>query len=220
MGAAKDLTELSETFVSNALALSLAVIADLYKPRASEAQADTRFDMLDQLIERDIYNLHKMFELRLAASQIGLVANKFRTAAGSEEVAQIVDDYRTYVDTISRRVSGITDPTRRQQAETYLKTIRASIRAGAPYGGLVGARLRLLTIAAQSDGLTQTAERSAEAARGIALDLLKDAQASSGAAAVRGEIAVTLGLVILVSPRSWPSAARRMLCGFWWNVAS
>lgn len=198
MGAAKDLTELSETFVSNALALSLAVIADLYKPRASESQADTRFDMLDQLAERDIYNLQKMFELRLAASQIGLVANKFRTAAGSEEVAQIVDDYRTYVDTISRRVSGVTDPTRRQQAETYLETIRGSFRAGAPYGGLVGARLRLLTIAAQSDGLAQTAERSAEAARGIALDLLKDAQASSGAAAVRGEIAVTLGLVILV----------------------
>jgi two-component system sensor histidine kinase TorS len=198
MAAARDLTNLSETFVSNALALNLAVIAELYKPDGPSADASMRIELLDQLVEKNIYNLQNTAELRLAASQLGLVANKFRSASAGAEIEQTKTDYLTYVETIGRRVKGVADPTRRKQAEQLLHVLADAIRTDASDGGLAGSRSRLVAISAQSDHLAQTAERSAEATRTIALDLLKDAQAASATAASRGATAVTWGLIVLV----------------------
>ncbi|ACL58166.1 ATP-binding protein [Methylobacterium nodulans] len=198
MDAARNLTELSETFVSNAHALSLALIADLYKPKDPKLEDEAKLEMLDQIVERNIYNLQQMSELRLAASQIGVVVNKFRYASKAIEVSDIRTEYLAYIETITRRVTGIADPTRRQQAKSYLEALRNAISDNAPDGGLAGARSRIVAIGAQSDNLARTAERSADATRTIAADLLKAAQASSAAAASRGESAVTWGFIILI----------------------
>ena len=195
MAAARDLTDLSETFVSNALALSLAVIADLYKPKEAASEEASPLDLLDQLAEKR--HLQSAEDVRTTpggiADRTGGKQVSHRFGSGLK-LSQIQTDYLSYVETISRRVKGVTDPTRRRQAEEYLETIRSAIGTDAPDGGLVGSRSRLLAIAAQSDILAADRRAIGGERKGCRSGLLKDAQASSAAAAYRGEIAVTWGL--------------------------
>lgn len=198
--AAADLTELSETFVSNSLAQTMAVMADLYKPARPQSQrGDDFLNTLDQIIERDLHTLVLMFELRLASSQIGLVANEFQHTTRIDELESVKVKYVEQLETIQRRVRVLSDPTRRRIAEGYLETLEKAISDPSDDGGLIGGRKILFETDAQSEALVQSAAEAAEKMRSIANDLLRRADTFAALNTAQIETAITLGLVALIA---------------------
>ena len=78
--AAQGLSDLSETLVSNAAAGTTAVISNLYELVESQDRIEESLDALDRLYEVDVFLMERMFELRLRASQVGLLLNQLSRA--------------------------------------------------------------------------------------------------------------------------------------------
>ena len=114
--AAQGLSDLSETLVSNAAAGTTAVISNLYELVEAEDRIEESLDALDRLYEEDVFLMERMFELRLRASQVGLLLNQLSRAGTDDEVAWIESALGANLRILERRVGGISDPVRLRQA--------------------------------------------------------------------------------------------------------
>ena len=112
LDAAKNLSDMSETLVSNAASGTTAVISNLYELVESEERVGDALNALDRLLEKDVFTMERMFELRLRSSQIGLLLNQIEQAGTPEEVADIEASYLRNLRILDRRANGIADPTR------------------------------------------------------------------------------------------------------------
>ena len=121
--AAQGLSDLSETLVSNAAAGTTAVISNLYELVESQDRIEESLDALDRLYEKDVFLMERMFELRLRASQVGLLLNQLSRAGTGDEVAWIENALRQNLRILERRVRGISDPVRLKQAGELLQTL-------------------------------------------------------------------------------------------------
>ena len=128
--AAQGLSELSETLVSNAAAGPTPVISNLYELVESQDRIEESLGALDRLYEEDVFLLERMFELRLRASQVGLLLNQLSRAHSGEEVAWIENALGQNLRILKRRVGGISDPVRLRQAGEFLDTLLHSNAAG------------------------------------------------------------------------------------------
>ena len=126
--AAQNLSDMSETLVSNAASGTTAVISNLYELVESEGRVADSLNALDRLLENDIYTLERMFELRLRASQVGLLINQVERAGAKDEIIAIEADYLRNLRILGRRVTGITDPTRRHQARGLVDHLQSATR--------------------------------------------------------------------------------------------
>ena len=110
--AAQGLSDLSETLVSNAAAGTTAVISNLYELVETQDRIEESLEALDRLYEEDVFLMERMFELRLRASQVGLLLNQLSRAGTDDEVAWIENALGGNVRILERRVRSISDPVR------------------------------------------------------------------------------------------------------------
>jgi two-component system, OmpR family, sensor histidine kinase TorS len=198
IAAATAIVDLSETLVSNASSASSAVVSNLYSLIDDPSRHAEAYEALDRLIEQDIYQLDRMWELRLRSSQIGLLANRLTRALDASEVAEIAQGFQQHLRVVQRRVASIDDPVRREQARGYLGILE-SVPGSAPVAAsLFGNRMRLLAIGEELGQLADDNRQLSAAVSRVAEDMLLKSEAFARATSAQAERAVSAGLYVLV----------------------
>ena len=144
LDAAGELSALSETLTSNAASGATVVISNLYELAEDSERRPAMLDAFDRLVEADLFLLERMFELRMRASEQGLLLNQLSRARDAHEIAWIEERYSGNIRILPRRVALIDDPTRREQAGTLV----AALASDGPPGtlGLFDMRRRTLSL--------------------------------------------------------------------------
>ena len=194
--AAQGLSDLSETLVSNAAAGTTAVISNLYELVESQDRIDESLDALDRLYEKDVFLMERMFELRLRASQVGLLLNQLSRAGTGDEVAWIENALGHNFRILERRVRGISDPVRLKQAGELLQTLLHSNAAGPD--NLSGLRRQVLALDAEIETLTGRNRALSESLGDFIVELVDESQLLAEDAAAGATEAVDAGLVTLL----------------------
>lgn len=194
--AATGLSDLSETLVSNAASGATAVISSLYG-LVEEENDEQVMNALDRLVERDVYLMERMFELRLRSSQVGLLLNQLNRAALPEESAWIAERFRENVDILERRVAGIEDPVRLGQARALLEKLYAVDRTVSP--DVFTLRNRVIETNARLDELAAISRSLSQSLSGHVRELVEQARTLSASAAAGADESVTFGFLMLVT---------------------
>ncbi len=193
--AAQGLSDLSETLVSNAASGATAVISNLYELVETQDRIDDSMNALDRLLEEDLYLMERMFELRLRASQTGLLLNQLSSAGSLDEIDWIEESFTSNVRILSRRIQGISDPVRRQQADAMLRRL---VETGEGAGNAFLLRGRILDL---EQDISESGSRSRELSETLSatvLNLVDLAQGLADDAALEAENAVEAGLLTLL----------------------
>ena len=194
--AAQELSDLSETLVSNAAAGTTAVISNLYELVESQDRIKESLNALDRLYEEDVFRMERMFELRLRASQVGLLLNQLARAGNRDEVAWIEDALGRNLRILERRVRGIPDPVRLRQARELMLTLLRSNAAGPD--NMFGLRRQVLELDAAIDTLTGSNRALSESLGDFIVELVDESQLLAEDAAAGATEAVDAGLVTLL----------------------
>ncbi|MBT3558592.1 MAG: TMAO reductase system sensor histidine kinase/response regulator TorS [Rhodospirillales bacterium] len=195
LAAAQGLSDLSETLVSNAASGATAVISNLYELIEEQDRIDESMDALDRLLEEDLYLMERMFELRLRASQTGLLLNQLSRAATPDEVLWIEETLEKNVRILERRTLGISDPVRRRQAGQMMTQL-ISLSGDTP--NVFETRQSLLEIDREIGSLVERSRGVSEALSKTVLDLVEHAQSLADEAALGAEKAVEAGLATIL----------------------
>ncbi|GEM_PF-63192 len=197
--AAIALADLSVTLVSNAAAGTTAVIANLYELVERREGADEAMAALDRLLERDLFTLERMYELRLRASQMGLLLNQLGGAGDAAQIAWIEANYSRHLRILERRVAGISDPVRLQQAQRLLGRLQRIADAdGHPRDNVFRLREMALAVDNRIESLTGSNRELADALSATTLALISRAQGLADEAARGAADTVSVGLSTLV----------------------
>ena len=196
LGAAQALSDLSETLVSNAASGTTAVISNLYELVESQERIEESLDALDRLYEEDVFLMERMFELRLRASQVGLLLNQLTRAATNDEIEWVETTLRHNLRILERRVRGISDPVRHNQARELLIILLNSSAAGP--GNIFTLRRRVLDLHQSIDSLTSRNRELSESLSDFIVELVDDSQLLADNAASAAADAVSAGLVTLL----------------------
>ena len=194
--AAQRLSDLSETLVSNAAAGTTAVISNLYELVESQDRIEESLDALDRLYEEDVFLMERMFELRLRASQVGLLLNQLSRAGTGDEVAWIESALGRNLRILERRVRGISDPVRLRQAREFLLTLLRTNAAGPD--NLSGLRRQVLALDTEIETLTGRNRTLSESLGDFIVELVEESQLLAEDAAAGATEAVDAGLVTLL----------------------
>ena len=204
LDAAGELSALSETLTSNAASGATVVISNLYELVEDPARLPATLDAFDRLVEADLFLLERMFELRMRASEQGLLLNQLSRARDADEIAWIEERYSGNIRILPRRVALINDPIRREQAGTLV----AALASDGPPGtlGLFDMRRRTLSLdaalAALSDDNRALTDRMNEGvAAVVSRSQLIAANASEAAdsAVEFGGLTVLLQIVLFIA---------------------
>ena len=194
--AAQGLSDLSETLVSNAAAGTTAVISNLYELVEAKDRIEESLDALDRLYEEDVFLMERMFELRLRASQVGLLLNQLSRAGTGDEVAWIESAVGRNLRILERRVRGISDPVRLRQARELLLTLLSTNQPGP--NNLFGLRRQVLGLDASIETLTGRNRALSESLRDFIVELVDESQLLAEDAAAGATAAVDAGLLTLL----------------------
>ena len=194
--AAQGLSDLSETLVSNAAAGTTAVISNLYELVESQDRIEESLDALDRLYEKDVFLMERMFELRLRASQVGLLLNQLSRAGTGDEVDWIDNALGRNLRILERRVRSISDPVRLTQAEELLQTLLDSNAAGPD--NVAGLRRAVLELDAGIETLTGANRALSESLGDFIVELVEESRLLAEGAAAGATEAVDAGLVTLL----------------------
>ena len=194
--AAQGLSDLSETLVSNAAAGTTAVISNLYELVEAQDRIEESLEALDRLYEVDVFLMERMFELRLRASQVGLLLNQLSRAGTNDEVAWIENALRQNLRILERRVRGISDPVRLRQARELL-TILLRTNAAGP-DNMLGLRRQVLALDTEIETLTGSNRALSESLGDFIVELVEESQQLAEDAAAGATEAVDAGLVTLL----------------------
>ncbi|WP_168797872.1 sensor histidine kinase [Pacificoceanicola onchidii] len=195
LDAATDLLNMADTLVANAEMGTTAVISSLYdfSPPASD-----HADMLDKLLEVDLFQLGLMLELRSQTAEIGLLLNKIEDAATRDDLDAIRQDLQNRLAVVSRRTQAIRDPGRSEQAGQHLETLTAlttrdgvfdladSVLEGREQSTLLQTDLQNVAnqIGREADALADMFQAQAIEAGDMAAQSVRTAQIRNGVAAV------------------------------------
>ena len=196
LDAAEELSDLSETLVSNAAAGTTAVISNLYGLVESQDRIEESLDALDRLYEADVYLMERMFELRLRASQVGLLLNQLSRAGTSDEVASIENALGGNLRILERRVRSISDPVRLRQARELLLILLGTSASGPD--NTFALRRQVLELDAAIETLTGSNRALSESLGDFIVELVEESQALAENAAAGATEAVDAGLVTLL----------------------
>ena len=199
LAAGSALVDLSETLVSNASAGASAVVAGLYGLIDALQFHGAAYDALDRLIEQDIYMLDRMWELRLKASQLGLLTNRLSRAITREEVIGLADEFSTHLRIVKRRVASIDDPIRREQAEELLSVLRTTAGEARSNSSLFEDRLRLISIGRELDSVTQRNRELSMRLDSVAQTAVSKAQSFTLTTSAQADRAVSAGVWVLLA---------------------
>ena len=194
--AAQALSDLSETLVSNAASGTTAVISNLYELIESEDRIDESLNALDRLYEEDVFLMERMFELRLRASQSALILSQLDRAGSVEQVTWLEEAYTDNVRILERRVSGITDPVRLQQASDLLaKLLEAKNDVN---NNLFSLRIKILELEAELLAVTTSNRELSELLSSNVVQLVDESRSLADNAIRDATDAVQTGLATLL----------------------
>ena len=196
LDAAEELSDLSETLVSNAAAGTTAVISNLYGLVESQDRIEESLEALDRLYEEDVYLMERMFELRLRASQVGLLLNQLSRAGTGDEVASIENAVGRNLRILERRVRGISDPVRLRQARELLLILLRTNATGPD--NTFALRRQVLELDAAIETLTGSNRALSESLGDFIVELVEESQSLAENAAAGATEAVDAGLVTLL----------------------
>lgn len=198
IAAATEIVDVSETLVSNASAGASAVVANLYGLIDDPAHHAEAYDALDRLIERDIYVLDRMSELRLRSSQIGLLINRLTRAIDAKEVSEVAAGFQDHLRVVRRRVASIEDPVRRGQAAVSLAAVDGAVGETPWEISIFGQKLRLIAIDAELTLLAADNRGLSAEVGNIAKSMLQQSEEFARTTAENASRAANAGLYALV----------------------
>ena len=202
--AAGELSALSETLTSNAASGATVVISNLYELAEDRAHQPAMLDAFDRLVEADLFLLERMFELRMRASEQGLLLNQLSRARDADEIAWIEERYSSNLRILPRRVALIDDPIRREQAGTLV----AALASDGPPGtlGFFDQRRRglaldaaLASLADDNRALTDRMNEGVAAVVSRSQLIAADASAAADSAVEFGGLTVLLQIVLFIA---------------------
>ncbi len=196
--AAAGLYDLSETLVSNAAASTSAIIANLYDLAEQPEGIEDTFDALDRLVERDIYMMERMFELRLRSSQIGLLFKQLDGTASADAVDRLEARLNIDLEIVARRIASVADPVRRVQGEALFARLSA-VNGDGESDNVFRLRRAILATGAELDALAERNRTLSDELSARVVGLVEDSKAFTEAAAARADSAVRVGLVTLLA---------------------
>lgn len=199
LAAGTALVDLSETLVSNASAGASAVVAGLYGLIDAPQFHGAAYDALDRLIEQDIYLLDRMWELRLKASQLGLLTNRLSRAITRDEVIGLAEEFNAHLRIVKRRVVSIDDPIRRAQAEELLATLRHTAGEVKNTSSLFEDRLHVIAIGRQLESVTQRNRELLTRLDSVAQGVVTKAQSFARTTSAQADRAVAAGVWVLLA---------------------
>ena len=201
---AGELSTLSETLTSNAASGATVVISNLYELAEDTARLAAMLDAFDRLVEADLFLLERMFELRMRASEQGLLLNQLGRARDAGEIAWIEERYSSNLRILERRVALIDDPIRREQGEGLV----AALASDGPPGtiDLFDQRRRALTLdaalaalAEDNRALTDRMNEGVAAVVSRSRQIAADASAAADSAVEFGGLTVLLQIVLFIA---------------------
>ena len=196
--AAEDLVQLTNTLVANAHMGTTATISNLYEIDEQNAAREERFRTFDKLLEVDLFQLERMYELRSRSAGIGLLMNQLKTADAATAIARIKEEFDRHFATVERRVGAILDPVRAAQAHALVDKLRL-LKGG---GQLSESVFELRRQAVETEDAIQRLQdhgRATSAQLGRkAQDLVDQSEALARAAGAEAEEAVSSGLIRLM----------------------
>ena len=204
LDAAGELSALSETLTSNAASGATVVISNLYELAEDTARLAAMLDAFDRLVEADLFLLERMFELRMRASEQGLLLNQLGRARDTGEIEWIEERYSGNLRILERRVALIDDPIRRQQAGSLV----AALASDGPPGtlGLFNQRRRALhldaalaVLADDNRALTDRMNEGVAAVVSRSQQIAADASAAADSAVEFGGLTVLLQIVLFIA---------------------
>ena len=204
LDAAGDLSALSETLTSNAASGATVVISNLYELAEDTARLAAMLDAFDRLVEADLFLLERMFELRMRASEQGLLLNQLGRARDASEIGWIEERYSGNLRILERRVALIDDPIRREQGETLV----AALASDGPPGtiGLFDQRRRsldldaaLVALAEDNRALTDRMNEGVAAVVSRSQQIAADASEAADSAVEFGGLTVLLQIVLFIA---------------------
>ena len=201
---AGELSALSETLTSNAASGATVVISNLYELAEDTARLAAMLDAFDRLVEADLFLLERMFELRMRASEQGLLLNQLGRARDAGEIAWIEERYSGNLRILERRVALIDDPIRREQGEGLVDALASDGPPGTL--GLFDQRRRALdldaALAALADdnrALTDRMNRGVAAVVSRSQQIAADASEAADSAVEFGGLTVLLQIVLFLA---------------------
>lgn len=149
--ATTELLEIADTLVANAETSAVAIAVHLYDFGPGEMMRETRFEMLDRLIEVDLFQFRLMLDLRSHAAEIGLLLSRLPTLSDIDDLLSAHTEVQRRTEIVIRRILNIQDPSRARQAKTLVSSIYAA-SAGPPVAdGLFEAARAVLDIQPRLD---------------------------------------------------------------------
>ena len=195
--AAQGLSDLSETLVSNAAAGTTAVISNLYELVESEDRIEESLEALDRLYEEDVFLMERMFELRLRASQVGLLLNQLSRAGTDGEVGWIENALGGNLRILD---SPGTEHFRSGPAASRLGSFSGTCSAPTTAGpdNVFDLRRRVLELDAAIESLTADNRALSESLGDFIVELVGESQRLAENAAAGAREAVDAGLLTLL----------------------
>ena len=194
--ASQDLSELARTLVSNAAAGTSSVISNLYELIELPERKEESFGALDRLIEEDIYLLERMFELRMRASESGLILHRLAASARLDEVALLGQDYLANIRVLRRRVEGIPDPVRLTQGRGHFETLAMMAPDGA--ADLFALRAEILRVEREIGALTENTRLLSDTMSRLVAGLVEESRDLADSAAHDAQRAVDGGGIVFL----------------------
>lgn len=186
LAASSELLQIADTLVANAEMSAIAIAVHLYEFEPEHSTPDARLEMLDKLIEVDLFQIRLMLDLRAHAAEIGLLLSRLPTVQSLAEFNTLRAEIRNRADILGRRVLNVQDPSRAEQAMTLIRTFHATDVGPPATGGLFEAAQAVLGIepllAEAQEALRDTAHRLDQQAANLA-DRIESRAAAAGMAA-------------------------------------
>ena len=195
--AAVDLSDLSETLVSNATAGTSAVISNLYDLVEDPDSMESTLEALDRLAEWDLFQVEQMFELRLRSSQTGLLFNQLGATSDDAELEWIENTMRYGLQILARRISGIPDPVRISQAKELYGSLQTALN-GQRGNNLFALRRAILNAETQIDLLASKNRELTEELDALVVTLLDNSRALMETAKAEADESVQVGIVTVI----------------------
>ncbi|NKB76591.1 MAG: TMAO reductase system sensor histidine kinase/response regulator TorS [Gammaproteobacteria bacterium] len=118
------LNELSNSLVANAATTTTAVASSLYDLVEQGTEPYKLYDVFDRLIEVDIDEMERMFELRLRSSNLSSIVSQVVKETEQVEINVLKQKTIEVVSILERRVNEINDPQRKFKALSLLRSMR------------------------------------------------------------------------------------------------
>lgn len=146
-----ELLEIADTLVANSEMSAIAIAVHLYDFGPEEMSRDARMEMLDKLIEVDLFQFRLMLDLRAQAAEIGLMLSRIPTVETIEDFTTLRAEIRRRSEILRRRILNVQDPSRARQALQLITSFHAA-HAGPPMAdGLFEAAREVLAIQPRLD---------------------------------------------------------------------